>query len=127
MIKMRRDWKLLAEIIQHLEEESLWGWLDSIESSDLAQHALILRHMELLQDAGYIKNFVLKTSVDGYLSYASTDVRITMQGYDFKDVILDKRVFAKVCETAQKAGVKVTWEFIKASIPLILKNMLKEM
>lgn len=124
---MRRDWKLLAEIIQHLEDESLWGWLDSIESSDMPRHDLILRHMELLQDAGYIKNFVLKTSVDGYLSYASTDVRITMQGYDFKDVILDKRLFAKVCETAQKAGVKVTWEFIKASIPLILKNMLKEL
>lgn len=123
---MRRDWKLLAEIIQHLEEESLWGWLDSIESSDLAQHALILRHMELLQDAGYIKNFVLKTSADGFLSYANNDVRITMQGYDFKDVILDKRLFNKICESAQNLGVKVTWEFIKASIPIILKNIIKE-
>ena len=123
---MRRDWKLLAEIIQHLEDESFWGWLDSIASSDLAKHTLILRHMELLQDAGYIKNFVLKTSVDGFLYYANNDVRITMQGYDFKDVILDKRLFNKICESAQNLGVKVTWEFIKASIPIILKNIIKE-
>lgn len=116
---MKRDWSLLGKILEHIEADTLWAFVENADSSD---REVILRHLELLQDAGYIKGFIYRSNAEGALLFGKSAVRITMSGYDLKDIINDKNLFNQVKDRATGAGVKLSWEFIKAAVPLIMKK-----
>lgn len=118
---MRRDWQLLGALLEQIEKETVWAYLDNAGS---AERDTALLHMELLADAGYIKDFTLRRAMDGTLSYGHTQVRITMAGYDLKEVITDARLFNQIRQKATDCGVRLSWEFIKAAIPVVIKSLL---
>lgn len=138
---MQRSWLLMGQILEEIEHGTLWEWLQKAKENGDEQSLLkelgndptepslpiddrILRHLELLQDAGYIKGFNYKVSIDGRLLYGRSSIRITMAGYDLKEVINDKKLFNQIKAKAQSAGVKLSWEFIKAAIPAVIKGLM---
>ena len=138
---MQRSWLLMGQILEQIERGTLWEWIQEAEenaeekallkelNNDPAEPTLpindrILRHLELLQDAGYIKDFNYKVSIDGRLYCGKSPIRITMAGYDLKEVINDAKLFNQIKAKAKSAGVKLSWEFIKAAIPVVIKGLL---
>ncbi len=120
---MKRDWELLGKIFQHIEDETIEDFINDNNLSEETRHT-ILRHIELLADADYIRGIeVVRGSIG--LNYRADEPRITLQGYDFADVVLDQKLLKKVQNAIVKAGYLVTWETIKAFAPTVLKEVAK--
>lgn len=117
---MKRDWELIAKILQNIEDETLKVM---IENASNEEQELIYKHIELLVDCDYIRGFTINRTGRGILPIDG-DVRITMSGYDFKEVLLDKNLFSKIKEKATSAGIKLSWEFIKGAIPFVYKSIM---
>ena len=123
--KMTRDWKLLGTLLQQIEDGNIGPYISNLESDEDREKAIL--HMELLQDAGYIKGFQLRSARKGHPMWTENSndpIRITMSGYDFKEVVNDKKLFSQIVDKANDAGVKLSWEFIKAVIPIVIKGLI---
>ena len=46
-----------------------------------------------------------------------------MQGYDLLDALRDQNVWDRIKGRAKKAGVTISWEFIKAALPKVLSDI----
>ncbi len=79
-----------------------------------------------MADAGYIKNFEIRPTLDGGYAIFQQDVRITMSGYDLKEIINNKKLWNKITGKAKNIGVAVTCEFVKAMIPEAIKMIIGE-
>ncbi len=145
---MRRNWLLIGVLLKEIENENLWEYLDELrtkqieaeqERHDLQEAGMpvpeennepvyehAVRHLELLADAGYIKNFETKPTVDGDYAIIKRDVRITMSGYDLKEIINNKKLWNKITGKAKNIGVAITCEFVKAMIPEAIKMIIGE-
>ena len=117
---MKRDWELIAKILQNIENETLDAMIDNASKDD---GDLIIKHLELLIDCDHVRGVEIKHSSGG-LFYGLADPRLTMSGYDLKEVLLDKNLFSKIKEKATSAGVKLSWEFIKGAIPFVYKSIM---
>ena len=121
---MKRDWHLLGEIFDHIEQENIESFIKG--QSDPEQERILL-HMELLADAGHIKGFTLRRTYSGQLNYGfeGGGVRITLQGYDFADIVQDHKLLNKTISLIEKAGFTVTWETLKHFAPVALEQAIK--
>ncbi len=95
--------------------------IDTISDSD--EQTTYLRHLELLVDSGYIIGVDVSFNRVGY-SLDFDCPRLTMEGYDFKDVLQDKKLWNKIKQKAEDNTMKLSWEFIKAAIPISIKDLL---
>lgn len=85
---------------------------------------LLLGHVEILLDAGIVRHAEVERGPGGKFVY--WDLRgayITMQGHDLLDALRDRTVWQKIESMAQRAGVALSWEFIKAAVPLAIKEI----
>lgn len=113
---MKRDWDLLTEIFDHIDNETL----DAFVENDTERNDLILRHLELLVDGDYLAGVdIRRTSVGLY--YQSNEPRLTMSGHELADIIRDKKLFSRVKKAIAAAGYLITFETLKAFAPKVLK------
>lgn len=127
---MKRDWELMGRIFTEIENESLKSWLSEFsyevdpvteENRQPAEFIRIMKHLEMLIDCGYIKGVELRHR-GGMYSYGLDDPRITLQGYDFADIVKDKTLLKQTITVITKAGYLVTWETLKQFAPVVVKR-----
>lgn len=125
---MVRDWDIVRLILEKIEKNQITNF---IESGDVNTNSLLvhdenafLGHVEILLDAGIIKNCTVTRGRDGrFCQWDFRGVYITMQGHDLLDALRDATVWNEIKAKAKFAGVTLSWEFIKAAIPLVLTNL----
>ncbi len=123
---MRRDWKVVRKILEHIESEDLDEYVDKsayAEELRITEDEFI-GHLEILAEAGIIKNATVRRTTAGTIAnYDIHGIFITMSGHDLLDALRDAPVWARILDKANRVGVKVSWEFIKAAIPVIMKEL----
>ena len=101
---MKRDWELMGRIFTTIENDNLRELIeqtneptgdeqddDYAKTGQLKRYVLLMRHLEMLNDAGYIKGVELRFSIDGFISFCLNNPRITLQGYDYADIVKDRQ------------------------------------
>lgn len=124
---MKRDWKVIRLILEQAEKENLVEYARQAnfpEELDLSEDKF-LAHIELLVDAGILRNAAITRNMNGQIVYCEMNsVFITMQGHDLLDALRDSSVWSRIRDKAARAGVSISWEFIKAAIPVVMKELL---
>ncbi|MCM1223723.1 MAG: DUF2513 domain-containing protein [Lachnospiraceae bacterium] len=123
---MKRDWNLIETILTKVEKGHLLSW---VGNEEYKKHSVVeddlLGHIEILLDAGLLKNGIVKRGGDGEIcQYDLRGIYISMQGHDILDALRDKPVWDRIKSKAQKAAVSISWEFIKAAIPVVMREIL---
>lgn len=125
---MKRDWKIVRAILEHVESEDLKEYAGQYSYvNDLnVNEDDFLGHIEILIDAGIIRNAEVRRTANGNISYCNLNgVFISMEGHDLLDALRDSTVWSRILEKSKRASVSISWEFIKAAIPVIMKEILK--
>ncbi len=122
---MKRDWKVVRKILEHVESDDLREYLSRDGFAELhITEEEFLGHIEILADAEIIKNATVRRLAEGTFSVCGlSGVFITMAGHDLLDALRDATVWSRVLDKASRAGVRVSWEFIKAAIPVIMREI----
>lgn len=124
---MVRNWDIIRLILEKIEK----GQIDEyVRSGEVYKEPLLqsdenafLGHVEILLDAGIIKHCTVTRGGDGdFCQYDFRGVYITMQGHDLLDVLRDATVWNMIKAKAKAASVSLSWEFIKAAIPIVLNG-----
>ena len=120
---MKRDWNLLGEIFNHIEDENLEDFIDHFEdkTDPLLGNERLLKHVELLVDAGFVLGVEVIRANGKITGYGTDEPRITLEGYDFADIVQDKKLLSRTIKTIEKAGFLVTMETLKAYAPKVLQ------
>ena len=122
---MKRDWNVIEEILLHIEEGDIEKYVKK-ESflTDLGiDEDTFFGHVELLIDAKIIKNCSVSRGISGrFQSYCFNGVFITMEGHDLLDAMRNKPFWTKIKAKATSSGLGLSWEFIKAAIPVVIKE-----
>lgn len=130
---MKRDWKIIEQILEAIELNKVRIHWESQESDE--QRKLVQIHYDLLQESDLIANYELKSDMDDDMNttvhppFTQEDpslpyMHLTMKGYDLLEVLRDKRLWNRIVTKAKDTGVKLTFEFIKQAIPIIYKQLL---
>lgn len=122
---MKRDWHTIEVILTHVEAGDLAsyntqrGYLrDGVTEGDF------IGHLEILNGAGILRGCTVQRDVRG--QYCFCDVShafITMQGHDLLDAIRNQTVWGRIKTKAERSGAPLSWEFIKAAIPEVMKEL----
>ena len=132
---MKRDWELMGRIFTAIENDNLRELIeqaneptgedqddDYAKTGQLKRYVLLMRHLEMLNDAGYIKGVELRFSIDGFISFGLNNPRITLQGYDYADIVKDRTLLHQTINAIGKAGMMVSWETLKQFAPVLIKK-----
>lgn len=132
---MKRDWELMGRIFTAIENDNLRELIeqtneptgdeqddDYAKIGQLKRYVLLMRHLEMLNDAGYIKGVELRFSIDGFISFGLNNPRITLQGYDYADIVKDRSLLHQTINAIGKAGLMVSWETLKQFAPVLIKK-----
>lgn len=130
---MRRDWDIIRGVLLALEEERLVDYTDNgcFNDPDCAKaiatgkeasevfgeyRRLVMYNTQLLLDEGFISSSTLDPDGinDGY--------RLTMKGHDLLDTLRDRSLWKTIKTKAASSGRALSWEFIKAILPILLKS-----
>lgn len=132
---MIRDWQIVKEILINVENNSLREffsekrYLNLISDSKLDDEKIlevVLGHFEILLDAGILKNGEITRRSDGSFEFWDFQgVYISMSGHDLLDALRDKTIWEKIKRMSKRSGVSLSWEFIKAAIPVAIQQALK--
>lgn len=124
---MKRDWELIGDIFNAIEDETLQKQLNRLsgearEDPRAEERLKILcQHIEMLADAGFVKDAEVRVSIDGFYSFAVDHARITLIGYDYADLVKDKTLLHKTVSAIKEAGYMVTWETLKHFTPKLVE------
>lgn len=130
---MKRDWNLIQEILEAIEQNKVRCHWDALETAESKR--LVLLHYDLLQESGLIVNYVLDSDMDDdfHTEYhpkftpeapGAQYMHLTMAGYDLLEVLRDRKLWNAITSKAKSLSVKLTWEFIRQAIPVIYKSLL---
>lgn len=114
---MKLDYSKIAELFEHLENENLEAFLDGLEDSDE-----YLKHLDMLVKAGFVEGIEIKYASCCIL-YSSHYPRITLSGYEFANVVKDKKLFPQVVKAINKAGYIASIAMIKEFTPHVIKTI----
>lgn len=124
---MKRDWKIIRKVLELIESENLKKYLEEelyvpeLQTTD----DVFLGHIEILIDAGIVRNAEVRRTAGGTFSFCSVNgVFISMEGHDLLDALRDTTVWSRIVAKAKHVGVSISWEFIKAAIPVVMKELL---
>lgn len=118
---MKRDWEIIRDVLSDVENENIEDRVNSLPEDE---QEVYLRHLELLVDCGYINGVEIDFRRGGY-TLDFDFPRLSMDGYDFKDVLQDNKIWNKIKQKAKDNFVKLSWVFIKEAIPLAIKEVIK--
>lgn len=48
-----------------------------------------------------------------------------MSGHDLLDALRDQKIWNAIKLKSKQIGISLSWEFIKASIPIVIQNLVK--
>lgn len=123
---MKRDWKVVQAILEHIED----GTLKDYDRKGLYRDELkitqaeFVGHLEILGDAGILKNVTVTRDSCGDFRFCGYDKAfISMAGHDLLDALRDRAVWSRIKDKANAVGINVSWEFIKAAIPEVMKEL----
>jgi hypothetical protein len=127
---MVRKWHIVRRVLELAEQDKL---ADSLMdgSYNVGKVAIIdeetfVGHIEILADAGLIKGCDIHRDATGEIVRVNVhSAFVTMAGHDLLDALRDRTVWNAIQEKAKTIGVMVSWEFIKASVPVVLRDLLK--
>jgi Hypothetical protein (DUF2513) len=137
---MKRDWDLLRKQLTDVEEGSdvladvpdapkwtddlSWEEYDCLAKESRALEERIAGHLELLIDSGYVEGLKVLRGADNHFSYGVSAPRLTMAGHDLLDTMRSATVWESIKSTAQKKGIELTFDAIKALAGFALKQAL---
>lgn len=129
---MKRRWYVIQNILEHVEAGDLrqfcnsdkyWSYLENIKISDNDY----VGHIEILVDAGIIKNCEVRRDMNGEIILLNVNGPfISMEGHDLLDALRDQNVWDRIRDKAKQLGVSLSWEFIKAAVPIVIREMLQK-
>ena len=127
---MKLDWNLMRVILAHIEAETIEQFLkDADKLSDWkegqllserskqrqdAGYVVVMRHIKLLSDGGYIENVGVKESIDGhYTYYLGANPSLTLDGYSLLTTLRTDGFLDKLTEFAKQKAVPLSIDTIK--------------
>lgn len=125
---MIRNWNIIEHVLKRFEAEDVDDYLKSqryltelkIDEEDYC------KHIELVIDAGLVRNASLDRWIDGkFEAYAFSGAYLTMEGHDLLDAMRNKKFWTRIKAKSVSSGIALSWEFIKAAIPIVIKEALK--
>ena len=125
---MKRNWNIIKSVLEHVENGDIVTFYEGEKylTELCIDEDEFLGHIEILLDAGIIKGGEIRRDAVG--KFLSVDMRgafITMYGHDLLDALRDKAVWNQIRSKAVKAGVSLSWEFIKAAFPLVIQDLVR--
>lgn len=139
--RMKRDWDLIRKQLTDIEEDKDVladlppkppKWEDDELEADFMErlHAheaieeRILGHLELLTESGYVDGLRVTRGASGHFMVSRSKPRLTMEGHDLLDTMRSATVWNTIKDTAQKKGIELSFEAIKALGAFALKQVL---
>ena len=125
---MKRNWKVIGNILEHTEAEDLHECV--AEQKCLTELNVdvedYIDHVRLIQEAGLIRDCTLpKDRRLGYTGVYLKDAYLTMAGHDLLDAMRNKTMWTAIKSKATSCGLLLSWEFIKAAIPVVIRETLE--
>lgn len=125
---MKRDWRVIQTVLEHVEKGDLRAYMkDGLfrDELDITEEDFC-GHIEILGDAGILRNVTVTRDHQGEIRFCSVEKAfITMAGHDLLDALRDQTVWKRIKDKSKAVGVSISWEFIKAAIPVIMKELVK--
>lgn len=139
---MVRNWNLIREVLEACEQDRLEKFIeksgadydeDNLTPQEIAHldlenakkyRKLVLGHLELCIDEGFIKGIELVNYTDGSLGPVSfcNDARLTMKGHDFLVRLRDDNTWNKIKSFAKHTGIVLTVESIGEIAACLVKK-----
>lgn len=143
---MVRDWNLIRDVLKACEQDRLDAYVaksgadydeDDLSPQELDKLALenakkyrklVLGHLELCIDEGFIKGIEIVNYTDGTLGSVSfcKEARLTMKGHDFLAKLRDKNMWKSIKAIAKQTGIVLTVESIGQLASHIVQNTFKD-
>ncbi len=143
---MVRDWNLIRDVLEACEQDRLEDYIsksgadydeDDLSPQELDKLALenakkyrklVLGHIELCIDEGFIKGIEIVNYTDGTLGSVSfcKEARLTMKGHDFLAKLRDKNMWKSIKSIAKQTGIALTVESIGQLASHIVQNTFKD-
>ncbi len=127
---MVRDWDTIRNILEKIEDETLFDFLKEVETevrfkkTDNRFRYELIEHLRLLTEAGYIQGVKVHSATPEKVEYSISTPSMTMEGYDLLEVLRSKTVWASVKDRLKAAGIGITAEAIKIALQSALKQAL---
>lgn len=126
---MKRRWDIIKDILEHIEAGDLYDTLKDrrhLQNLDVTEDDYV-GHIEIMEDAGIIRNCEVDRNINGEIvRYSVLGVFITMQGHDLLDAMRDQSLWSQIKKKSFQTGISLSWEFIKAAIPVVINEMLRK-
>ena len=125
---MKRNWDTIRIILEKVEAGELPVYLEKEKYLDFGMSADdVLGHIEIMLDAGILQNGKITRGWAGEFSqYDVQGVFISMESHDLLDALRDKNVWLRIRNKARQAAVSLSWEFIKAALPVVMRELLNK-
>lgn len=123
---MKRDWNVVRAILERVEDGSLkdYGKRGLYRDELKITQDDFVGHLEILADAGILKNVTVTRDSLGEFRFCVYDKAfISMAGHDLLDALRDRAVWSRIKDKAVQSGVSISWEFIKAAIPVVMQEL----
>lgn len=116
---MIRDWDLIRAVLVAAESKPPGELLRPSEIE--GDFGLVVAHMEMLHDAGYVQaNFV--RTMQGT---SSQIVKVTLAGHDLLDTLRSDTAWSSIKKVAKAKGVELTFEAVKQIGKFVTDKLLK--
>ena len=125
---MKRYWDTSRIILEKVEAVELLVYLEKEKYLDSGMSEEdVLGHIEIMLDAGILQNGKITRGWAGKFSqYDVQGVVISMAGHDLLDALRDQNVWLRIRNKARQAAVSLSWEFIKAAMPVVMRELLNK-
>jgi hypothetical protein len=107
---MERDMDLIRDILLDLESNED-AYLEEVMDKGY-EREIVLRHMELLHEAGLVEAKFSQAPEKGY--FIADVARLTWEGYEFLDNARNERLWQKVTGFVAEKGVTVSFTVLQS-------------
>ena len=128
---MKLDWNLMRTILAHVESETIRDFLEDAkgtenwkegqtlsEREDRSQPAgvrVVLYHVKLLADGGYLSGVIVRVTSDGFWNYGlSADPFLTLEGCALLESLRTDGFVKRMQNFAKEKAVPLTFETLAA-------------
>ncbi|MGJ1420453.1 DUF2513 domain-containing protein [Sphingobacterium spiritivorum] len=119
---MKLDIELCRKILQKIQEDGGVNGLQNFPSIENENDDYVFYQIKKLNEAGYVKSKIFAKGLNSNYEYFKIDV--TFQGHEFLRQMLDNTIWEKTKEMAKKSSMSLTFETIKAIIPLAIQSLI---
>lgn len=119
---MKLDIKLCQKILLKIEEEGNQYGLEEFPKIDGVDDHFIYYQIKKMEEAGYVTYKVYGKGHKSDYDYFKVDIKYS--GHEFLHQMLDQTIWNKTTELAKKGGVQLTFETVKAIIPIAINTII---